>query len=484
MGIIQTLGVWKERILKMFKGNIKDEFGVTGIISSEMEKKITEWMDIYRGYPDWIDQEDRIKTIKFAKSICSETARLTNLALGITFDGSRKDYMTKWCDRAVMPNLRRWVEYACASGTIVIKPNGVGVDFVTPDRFEIINVDGNGMISGIIFEDRYQEGEKYYTKQEYHRFNDAKVNYGDGEYKDVKYYQISNRAYVSRNLGELGRPIDLKNTKWSTLQPDVSITTKNDIGLSGMMFGVLRMPAANDIDVNSPLGMAIFSDAREELKDLDISYSRYSEEVEDSRALELIDRRLVREPGTKVTGDKELKLPRHFIPVSGEAEQEFYQALERPLRIEERVKGINAQLSYVGYKCGYSNGYFVFDQKTGMVTATQVESDDRRTIQLIKDIRDALQTCLDQVFYAQSVFADLYNLAPVGDYTANYAFGDITYNFEEDKMHHYNLAIKGVYPWEEYYVKFLKYSREEAQALIAQAKAANKEPDGIRFDEE
>ena len=146
-----------------------------------------------------------------------------------------------------------------------------------------------------------------------------------------------------------------------------------------MMFGVLRMPAANDIDVDSPLGMAIYSDAMEELKDLDIAYSRYSEEVKDSRALELIDRRLVREPGHKVNEEVELDLPKHFIPVSGEGDQEFYQAVERPLKVDERIKGINAQLSYIGYKCGYSNGYFAFDQKTGMVTATQVESDDRIT---------------------------------------------------------------------------------------------------------
>lgn len=483
MGIIQTLGMWKERIMRMFKGNIKNEFGVTGITSNAMEDAITDWMDVYQGKASWVDQTKGIKTIKFAKAVCSETARLTNLALGITFDGSRKDYMTEWCERAIMPNLRRWVEYGCASGTIIIKPNGVGADFVTPDRFEIVGKDGNGLIAGIIFEDRYRENDKYYTKQEYHRFFDAKVNYGDGDYKSVKYYQISNRAYVSSNSGELGKEIELSQTKWNTLLPDVSITTKNEVGLNGMMFGVLRMPAANDIDVDSPLGMAIYSDAMEELKDLDIAYSRYSEEVKDSRALELIDRRLVREPGHKVNEEVELDLPKHFIPVSGEGDQEFYQAVERPLKVDERIKGINAQLSYIGYKCGYSNGYFAFDQKTGMVTATQVESDDRRTIQLIKDIRDALQVCLDQVFYAQSVFADLYNLAPVGNYTANYAFGDITYNFEEDKVHHYNLAVRGIYPWEEYYVKFLKYSREEAKALIEQAKSENK-ADGIEYDEE
>ena len=122
----------------MFKGNIKNEFGVTGITSNAMEDAITDWMDVYQGKATWVDKTKGIKTIKFAKAVCSETARLTNLALGITFDGSRKDYMTEWCERAIMPNLRRWVEYGCASGTIIIKPNGVGADFVTPDRFEIV----------------------------------------------------------------------------------------------------------------------------------------------------------------------------------------------------------------------------------------------------------------------------------------------------------------------------------------------------------
>ena len=43
MGIIQTLGMWKERIMRMFKGNIKNEFGVTGITSNAMEDAITNW---------------------------------------------------------------------------------------------------------------------------------------------------------------------------------------------------------------------------------------------------------------------------------------------------------------------------------------------------------------------------------------------------------------------------------------------------------
>ena len=55
MGIIQTLGMWKERIIRMFKGNIKNEFGVTGITSNAMEDAITDWMDVYQGKASWVD---------------------------------------------------------------------------------------------------------------------------------------------------------------------------------------------------------------------------------------------------------------------------------------------------------------------------------------------------------------------------------------------------------------------------------------------
>ena len=68
-----------------------------------------------------------------------------------------------------------------------------------------------------------------------------------------------------------------------------------------------------------------------------------------------------------------------------------------------------------------------------MVTATQVESDDRRTIQFIKDVRDKLEDCMNGLIYAMDVLATLYGLAPAGTYEVTYDFGDITYNREEDR---------------------------------------------------
>ena len=51
----------------------------------------------------------------------------------------------------------------------------------------------------------------------------------------------------------------------------------------------------------------------------------------------------------------------------------------------------------------------------GIQTATGVEASQQRTIQFIKDIRDKLQVTMDDLLYAVDKFADLYDMAPVGE---------------------------------------------------------------------
>lgn len=471
MGILAAI---KGFMSRMFQSEMQDQFHVIGITSGDMQKAIQNWMQIYKGEPDWVNQEEGIKTIKFAKFICEEIARLSTLAIDVTFDGSRKEYMTNFWKNSVRDHIRSWTGLMCACGTIILKPNGVGVDIVTPDRFEITELDGNHNITGIVFQDDYQDGNEYYTKLEYHRFFKAKIRMpGEEEYTDKTFYSISNRAFVSKNAGELGSQIDLTMTKWSALQPDVHITKKNGNRIDSMLFGMFRMPSTNDIDTKSPLGLSAFADAIEELKDLDIAYSRYAEEVEDSRRMVMVDDRLVQKPAYKdekgSTVRPQMKLPRFFKAMAGVEAEETYHEINPQLNTDARKSGINQQLSLVGVKCGFSSGYFVIDEKTGMITATQVESDDRRTIQLIKDVRDAMQNCLDDLFYAQSVFADLYGLAPVGEYEPQYDFGDITYNEEEDRMRNLTLANSGFIPKWQYLVRFEGYSEEDARAAVEEA---------------
>lgn len=478
---------FKGVISKMFAVEAEKAFGVDIATNTIMDIKIAEWFDTYQGHPRWINADERIRTINMANTICEETARLTNLALEIKIDGNeRAKWLKKMLDAAVMPRLRNWIEYACATDTVIFKPNEKGVDLFLPGSFRIVGTE-NGMVNDIVFQEQYEEGKDnnktYYTKLERHSYMRAGVAMHDGEeHKEVVYYHVENKAFVSHSEKHIGKEINLKDTKWANLQPDVYITKANNEKINTMLFGVFKMPAANDIDIDSPMGTAVFSGAMEELKDLDIAYSRNAGEIADSESIVLADDRLLNLSGQKIGSKSHIKLPHYVHNVYGADQKEFYQEIDRTLKTEQRIAGINNQLSFIGYKCGYSNGYFVFDQKTGMVTATQVEADDRRTIQLIKDIRDSLKVALEDTIYALSVFADLYDLAPVGEYETSYSFGDITYNWEEDKQHHYDLAKQGKYPWEEYYVKFLNYSREEARKLLKMAKEENKQ--NALFEEE
>ena len=141
----------------------------------------------------------------------------------------------------------------------------------------------------------------------------------------------------------------------------------------------------------------------------------------------------------------------------------------------KRIKDINFNLSMAGVKCGFSEGVFVLDGQTGMITATQVEADDRDTIQTIKTDRDALKDALEQAFYGASAMATLYALAPLGEYEINCNFGDITYSYEEDKASWKSYAAQGWIPKWLYFVKFEGMTEKEAKALTQEAEQANME---------
>lgn len=457
----------------IFKKQAEEDFNIQAAEFPEMESLINRCANIYRGAPEWLDDEDNIKTINFAKTVCSETARLTTLAIGIQIGGSaRATWLQKQINKVYF-QIRHWVEYGCAYGTVFIKPNGESLDVFTPADVMIVDYD-NQEIKGIIFKDSYTVGRKYYTRLEYHRFVETTVD-GVTTYP----YYVSNRAYVSKSPQSIGNKIDLKQTKWADLMADTPpILKANGEKLDGPLFGVLRTPQANNVDISTPLGLPVFAEGIEELGDIDVAYSRNAGEIKDSQKIALLDDRLLMPSGTPVSAmsprgmenrRNEMKLPHYVKNVFGQDEKEFYQEINPQLNTDARLAGINALLSQLSYKCGFSSGYFVFNEKTGMVTATQVEADDRRTIQFIKDVRDKLEDCLNGVIYALNVFADLYDLTPVGVYETTYDFGDITYNREEDRARWWQYVVQGKVPAWLFFVKFEGMTENEAKAMVEEA---------------
>lgn len=460
MGFIDKLRGW---VNMLFLAQAKEEFNITSITSTKMERMIAQCADIYAGKPYWLNDEEHIKTINFAKSLCSETARLATLGIKVTIDGSaRAEWLQEQIDK-VFFDLRHWVEYGCAYGTIVLKPNGESIDVITPKNFTV-TAKNNNEITGIVFQEqrRANDGEHYFTRLEYHRTVNTDIG---------SRYIITNKTYYSDSEGDLGNEIDIKKTPWSALSEETIVENAE-----GNLYAVLKMPHANNIDIDSPLGMPVFSDAIEELKDLDIAYSRNALEIIQSKRTVMIDADRMLTGATNIKNvnykhtTEKMGLPDMVKVVEGDGEHDFYQEINPLIQTDARMVGINAILSQIGYKCGFSNGYFVFNQKMGLQTATAIEADQQRTIQFIKDIRDQVESCLNQLLYALGAFADAYDLAPVGEYEANYDFGDITYNYEEDKSRWWSYVLQGMIPTWKYFEKFEGMTEEEAKAIVEEAK--------------
>ena len=108
----------------LLKNRAKDEFQIETVTCADVDALIDKCMRIYQGRPDWVDPDDHIKTINFAKSVCSETARLATLGIGIHVDGSKRAEWLQGQIEKLYFQLRHWVESGCACGTVILKPNG------------------------------------------------------------------------------------------------------------------------------------------------------------------------------------------------------------------------------------------------------------------------------------------------------------------------------------------------------------------------
>lgn len=464
MGLITWIkAVWN----KLFRREIEERFDTDLLLSDTMTKYIEQFENITAGNPPWIDPEDDIESINFAGFIDDVTAGLVTLDIGIEMpDTPRGQYLQKQADY-ILQVINDKTSEALGNCGIMFKPNGRNVDYVEPGSFAPTETDSNGNILGCVFQTQTTKKDYTYTRLEWHRFEGEDEN---------RVYRISNYAYKSRkplnSHLNIGDPCSLKEVpEWAHLEPEMAVEN-----IDRPLFAYFKNPAPNRIDRTSPLGVPIWHNALNELKALDVAWSRKKAEVEDSKHMTFVP-----ESAIMYADQHKQKLPRFVkgLQMSGGTENEKVDEHVATLLTEQRIADINSILALISTKCGYSQGMFVLDEKTGMMTATQVEADDQETIRTIKNIRDGLRDSLNNLFYAVNAMADYYTLLPAEDWQTLeegivYNFGDITYSYEADKETWWKYVIQNKVPAWLYFVKFEGYSEQEAKALVSEAEP--KEP--------
>lgn len=395
-------GWWRN----MFDYNkiIKD-FELDTDTSKEMLDAIQKWSDIFNGNEPWIDKET--VSLHVAKTMCEKVAK----AVTIEFKSECTDKYIDNIYQRFLKNKRKNVEYAIGKSCIFFKPsyeNGkIKISTIQADKFIPTKFDDTGELLGAIFIDQITSGKDIYTRLEYCELN--------GNILTTK-----NIAYKGRKDGViLSSKISLSSVdKWKDIEEVSSIE-----GVDKLIGGFFTMNNTNNVDNNSPLGVSIFHNAIDTLKQVDKQFSRTLWEYEGSELAIDIDETMldVDKNGNTIYPKGKQRLYRKLMAINENKDK--WNIFNPEIRDTALFNGLNELLRQVEEQCGLAVGTLCKPELIEK-TATEIKSAKQDYYVTVSDIQTSLQHAFEDLIYGIYVLCRLYNIPVSNNYEMSFDWDD------------------------------------------------------------
>ncbi len=443
------------------KKDIEEALNIIIPVSGPMEEAIALWDLMYKNKSPWLDK-DNPESLNLAAAVSSELARLTTLELESEITGNteneegenkeensskRAEYLNIQYQR-VLKKIREQTEYACASGGIMMKPyiegDKVVVDYVPAGEFYPVKFDSSGNITACIFPERKYKKGMVYTRLEYH------------DLIEEGYYLVRNTAYAAKgDSNVLGKPIKLSEVEeWQDIEEEVIVTIAKK-----PLFSYFKMPMANNIDKNSPLGVSVFSRAVETIKDADKHYGRINWEYEASEMAINASMDLFRQDGTVASGKD--RLYKKF-----DTDEDFFKEWAPEIRDESLYNGLNKYKRHIEFLCGLAYGT-LSDVDEQDKTAEEIKSSKQRSYSTVADIQSSLENALVDLVYAMDIWTTMGDLAPSGNYDISFEWDDsLVVDSKTEQSIMLQEVAAGLIKPEIYLVKRYGVTEEQAKEML------------------
>lgn len=417
-----------------------------------MANGIDLWAKMYKNEPPW--KEKNTKLCGLPAAIAGEFARLVTLELKTEVTGN--DFINEEY-QAVVSDIRKYTEYACAKGGLAMKPYAseghIEVDMVQADRFFPTKFNSRGEVTAAVFAESLTVGKKVYTRLEYHQHEGTM-------------YHINNKAFVKQDLDNvevLGKEVPLTAVpEWANLQEEV--TLKN---VKMPLFAYFKIPNANNVDDTSPLGVSVYSRAINDIKEADNQWTRLLWEFEGSELAIDADITLFKKDDK---GNYEFPKgkDRLFRMMDLDDNAEKYKVFAPAIRDENLINGFNAILRRIEFNVGLAYGT-LSDPNTVDKTAEEIKASKQRSYSTVSDIQKSLQTALEQLVYAMDVMAQLSGLSGRKKYEMSFDWDDsIVIDKEQELASMQQDAVAGFIRKELYVAAKYGVSEEEALKMMPQ----------------
>lgn len=463
-----------EKLLRWLRARMAELFGDAGstadiALSAPMESALSLWAQMYETGGPWCGPRTGLHSLQIPAAVAREFARLVTLEMSASVTGSaRADYLAGQM-QPFLDALPNYTEVACALGGIVFKPyvsNGkLVIDAVQEDCFYPTAFDTTGRLVGVIFSEQIKRGGLIYTRIERHEFTAGAET-------------IRNKAFASSTTAALGSEIPLTDVaEWADITPEATLS-----GLQRPTFAYFRIPLANRNDRHSPLGASVYALAVDSIRDVDEQYGRLLWEYEGGQLAVDVDASALRpiEGGGVEMDQRGKRLYRGGI-TGNVGDRTLFSVFAPALRDESYLHGLDSALKRIEFQCGLAYGT-LSDPQSVDKTATEVMASKQRSYSTVKSIQHALQCALEDLLYAMNAYADLYELAPAGEWTLACDWDDSIVNDPgERKQLFWSYVQAGKFPFKRYLVEFEGYTEEEAAAVAAEAAAENSAGAALSF---
>ena len=288
-------------------------------------------------------------------------------------------------------NFERYLESCLALGGLAMRPyvdgDKIRVAFIQAPVFLPLQSNTQDVSSAAILTKTIKsEGKNnvYYTLVEFHEWV---TKDGDtyGSTKDKSLYRITNELYKSRTDSTLGERVNL-----SELYPDLEpVTVLKD--LSRPLFTYLKTPGMNNKDINSPLGLSIFDNAKTTIDFINRTYDEFMWEVKMGQRRVLVPEQMtqlkVQDEQGNITFKRRFDVEQNvYMQVAaGNMDSGNITDLTTPIRSSDYISAIAEGLKLFEMQIGVSSGMFTFDGQ-GVKTATEIVSENSDTYQMRNSI--------------------------------------------------------------------------------------------------
>ncbi len=380
-------------------------------ISADMQAAIDCWALMFQDRAAWLNKNTQ--SLGLPAAIAGELARLITVEMVSTVEGSaRADYLQGEY-QVVLDALRANAELAAAGGGLVFKPyvdgSHIVVDCVPAWRFLPTAFNSQGEVTGAVFVEQAAKGRVHYTRMEQHQLT------SEG-------YTIRNLAFMSSTPSAVGTRCALNAVdEWADLEPELVIKCKDGSAPEGVLFAYFKLPFANNIDGASPLGVSVYSRAVGLIEQADKQYSRILWEFEGSELAVDASVGALKADAGKLP-ERRKRLFRELGIDQGQS-GDLYKVFSPAIRDTALFNGLDKLLKRIEFNCYLSYGT-LSDPQSVEKTAEEIKTSKQRSYSAVRDIQKALQKALERLVRVMDLYATLFNLAPRGEFTTSFAWGD------------------------------------------------------------